>query len=82
LGERQVHLGQSVIGPHIEKQPSPSIPGVNLESTINLTCMFVGGRKKPEYPEKTHIHEEKNSSQRKAPAGIQTWNPLAVRRQC
>jgi len=26
----------------------------NLESSINLTCMFLDGGRKPEYPERTH----------------------------
>ena len=29
---------------------------VNLKSPINLTCMFLDGGRKPEYPERTHAY--------------------------
>ncbi|XP_054652019.1 integrin beta-1-binding protein 1 isoform X1 [Dunckerocampus dactyliophorus] len=43
---------------HIDKQPFTLtfIPMDNLESPINLTCMFLECGRKPEYPEKTHAH--------------------------
>ena len=28
----------------------------HLESPINITCMFLGGGRKPEYPERTHTY--------------------------
>ncbi|XP_054638507.1 mutS protein homolog 5 isoform X2 [Dunckerocampus dactyliophorus] len=41
---------------HIDKQPFTLtfIPMDNLESPINITCMFLECGTKPEYPEKTH----------------------------
>jgi len=41
-------------------------PGLNLESPINPTCIFLGGRRRPEYQE-THTHaqgENANSTQK------------------
>jgi len=47
---------QSITGPHRDKQPNTLTftPKDNLELSINLTCMFLDGGKKPEYPERTH----------------------------
>jgi len=40
-----------------DKQPSTLTltPWDNLESPINLTCMFLGGRRKPGQPDTTHV---------------------------
>ena len=40
---------------HGDKQPSTLTvtPMVNLESPINLVCMFLDSGRKPEYPEST-----------------------------
>jgi len=35
-------------------------PRDNLESPINLTCMFLDGGRKPEYPERTHAYPTGN----------------------
>jgi len=64
LGERQGTpwtARQSITGPHRDKwdkQPSTLTltPRDNLEKPINLTCMFLGGGWKPEYPERTHAY--------------------------
>jgi len=64
FGERQVTPWahhHSITGPHRDKwdkQP-PTLtltPRVNLETPINLKCMFLDGGRKPEYPERNHIH--------------------------
>jgi len=52
---------QSITGPHRDKRdkhPSTlTLPAKdNLETPINLTCMFLGGGRKPEYPERTHAY--------------------------
>ena len=49
---------QSITGPHRDKQPHTLTltPKDNLETPINLTCMFLGGGRKPEYPERTHAY--------------------------
>ena len=47
-------------------------PRDNFASLINLTSMFLGGGRKPEYP------ENMLSPHRKAPAGNRTMNPLAA----
>ena len=49
---------QSIAGPHGDKQPHTLTltPKDNLESPINLTCMFLDGGRKPEYPERTHAY--------------------------
>jgi len=46
---------QSITGPHRDKQPHTLTLTLkdNLESPINLTCMFLDGGRKPEYPERT-----------------------------
>ena len=46
-----------------------------LESPIKLTCMFLDGGRKPEYPNMQTPH-------RKAPVGDRTWNPFGVRWRC
>jgi len=65
LGERQGTPWtdrQSITGPHRDerdKQPhtcSYSLLGTILETPINLTCMFLDGGRKPEYPEITHAY--------------------------
>ena len=46
---------QSITGPHRDKrdkQPHTLLRTI-LESSINLTCMFLDGGRKPEYPERT-----------------------------
>ena len=49
---------QSITGPHRDKQDKQPhtliVLGTILESPINLTCMFLDGGRKPEYPERTH----------------------------
>ena len=55
---------QSITGPHRDKrdkQPHMLIltPKDNLESPINLTCMFLDGGRKPEYPERCKLHTER-----------------------
>jgi len=49
---------QSITGPHRDKQPHTLTltPKDNLESPVNLTCMFLDGGRKPEYPERTHAY--------------------------
>ena len=52
---------QSITGPHRDKGDKQSCmhtftPKDNLESPINLTCMFLDGGRKPEYPERTHAY--------------------------
>ena len=53
---------QSITGQHRDKrdkQPhtrSHSLLRTILESPINLTCMFLDGGRKPEYPERTHAY--------------------------
>ena len=50
---------ESITGPHRDKQdkqPHTLTPKDNLESSINLTCMFLDGGRKPEYPERTHAY--------------------------
>ena len=43
-------------------------PKDNLESPINLTCMFLDGGRKLEYTENPHIHgENMQTAHRKAP---------------
>ena len=47
---------QSITGPHRDKRDKQPFtltltPKDNLESPINLTCMFLDGGRKPEYPE-------------------------------
>jgi len=37
-------------------------PRDNLETPINLKCMFLDGGRKPEYPERTHAYMEKGPS--------------------
>jgi len=77
LGERRgtTWTGrQSITGPHRDKQDKQPCtltlaPRDNLESPINLTCVFLDGGRKPEYPERTHtstgrtckLHTEKNT---------------------
>ena len=43
---------QSIIGPHRDKQPHTLTPKVNLETPINLTCIFLDDGRKLEYPER------------------------------
>ena len=55
LGERQgtPWTGhQSITGPHNHTHA----PKDNLESPINLTCMFLDSGRKLEYPERTHAY--------------------------
>jgi len=68
LAERQGTPGQVATGPHGDKQPSTLTltPRVDLESPVNLSCMFLGGGRKPEYPERAHGEN--------IPAGIWTKN--------
>ena len=61
----RVHPGQ-VAGPHRDKrdkQPSTLTftvtLRVNIESSTNLTCMFLGDGRKPAYPERTHANMRK-----------------------
>ena len=68
--EAEYTLNRSPV-PH--KQPSTLTltPRVNVESQMNLTCMFLDGGRKPEYPEIPRIHgENMQTPHRKAPAGI------------
>ena len=56
-----VHPGQVASPlkmPHRDQQPHTHTltPRVNSESPINLTCMFLTGGRKPEYPERTHTY--------------------------
>jgi len=44
---------QSITGPHRDKQP---LLGTILESPINLTCMFLGGGRKPAYLERAYAY--------------------------
>jgi len=73
----RVHPGQSITRPHRDKQdtqPCTLAPRVNLESSINLTCMFFGQRGEARVPgEKQRIHgESMQTPHKKAPAGIRT----------
>ena len=86
----RAHPGQvtSPLQGHTETNETKNYPcphsllGSILQSAINLTCMFLGGGRKPEFPENPRIHGEKRQTlHRKAPAGIQTWNPLVVRQR-
>ena len=65
LGERRGRPWtgrQSITGPHRDKRDkrphtrSHSLLRTILETLINLTCMFLDGGRKPEYPERTHTH--------------------------
>ena len=52
---------QSIAGPHRDKRDKQPhtltlTPNNNLETPINLTCMFLDGGRKPEYPERTHVY--------------------------
>ena len=51
---------RSITGPHRDKrhkQPhTRSLLRTILETPINLTCMFLDGGRKPEYPERTHAY--------------------------
>ena len=52
---------QSITGPHRDKRDKQPFtltltPKDNLESSINLTRMFLDGGRKPEYPERTHAY--------------------------
>ena len=49
---------QSITGPHRDKRDKQphTLTRTILESLINLTCMFLDGRRKPEYPERTHAY--------------------------
>ena len=52
---------QSITGPHRDKRDKQPhtitlTPWDNLESPVNLTCMFLDGGRKPEYPERTHAY--------------------------
>ena len=52
---------QSITGPHRDKRDKQPCmhtftPKDNLESSIKLTCMFLDGGRKPEYPERTHAY--------------------------
>ena len=50
---------QSISGPHRHKRQHCQLkltPRDNLESPINLTCMFLGGGRKPEYLERIHAY--------------------------
>ena len=57
---------QSITGPHRDKQDKQphtrSLLRTILETPINLTCMFLDGGRKPEYPERAHTHA--NSTQK------------------
>ena len=92
LGERQGTPWtdrQSITGPHRDerdKQPhtcSYSLLGTILETPINLTCMFLDGGRKPEYPEITHAYTGRTWTQKGPSMFLRswTWNPLAVRRR-
>ena len=41
---------------HTETNDHTHTPRNNLETSINLTCMFLDGGRKPEYPERTHAY--------------------------
>ena len=53
---------QSITGPHRDKQDkqphtcSHSLLRTILETPINLTCLFLDGGRKLEYPERTHAY--------------------------
>ena len=52
---------QSITGPHRDKRDKQPhtltlAPKDNLETPINLTCMFLDGGRNPEYPERTHAY--------------------------
>ena len=47
---------QSITGPHRDEQPCTLALRTILESPINLTCMFLDGGRKTEYPERTHAY--------------------------
>ena len=55
---------QSFTGPHRDKQQwtLPLTPMLNLESLINLTCMFLDCGRKPEPPERTNTCTQKGPS--------------------
>ena len=89
---------QPITGPHRDKQ-SPTLtltPKDNLESPINLTCMFLDGGRKPEDPERTHadtgrtcrLHTERtswDSNQDRAccEGTVLTYTPLcSLSKQC
>ena len=54
LDERQINPGQ-VASPS-QRQTTMDEPRIILETPINLTCMFLGGGRKPENPERTHAY--------------------------
>ena len=61
---------QSITGPHRDKRNTLT-PRDNLESPVNLTCMFLDGGRKPGYPERTYeytgrtcrLHTERTSQE-------------------
>ena len=55
-----------------QRQTTTLTPKDNLESAVNLTCMFLDGGRNPENP---RIHGE-NMSTEKEQGGDRTWNPL------
>jgi len=62
---------QSVAGQHRDTQPCTHTltPRDNLDRPVNLTVMFLGCGRKPEYPEKTHHAQgEHGDSMQKDPS--------------
>ena len=55
-------------------------PTDNLETPVNLTCMFLDGGRKPEYPERTHAHTVRTC--RLHIERELNLEPFAVRRRC
>ena len=79
---------QSITGPHRDKRDKQLhtltfTPKDNLESPINLTCMFLDSGRKPEYPERTHAYTGRTCKlhTERPQAGIDPGT-LSVRRPC
>ena len=78
---------QSIAGPHVDKQPCTftSTPTDNLEPPINLTCMSLDCRRKPDYSEKPRtstgrtckLHTERPPPRFKTGTFLLLWNNSA-----
>jgi len=44
------------------RQTLTHTPRVNLETSVNLSCMFLGGGRKPEYLERTLAYKGKHAN--------------------
>ena len=73
-------LDRSPVHHRATRQTTTHTPRTILETLISLTCMFLDGGRKPEYPERNLRRRTCKLHTRKGPS--RELNPLAVRRQC